>query len=62
MHPYPLDVEEHFMRIAKEGVNNALRHAHAGQIRLGIAYDSGGLRLSISDDGQGFDMQRGEFL
>jgi signal transduction histidine kinase len=52
---YNLDIEEQLLRIAQEGVNNAVRHARAHSIRLLIAYEDHGLRLRIADDGGGFD-------
>jgi signal transduction histidine kinase/ligand-binding sensor domain-containing protein len=52
---YNLDIEEQLLRIAQEGVNNAVRHARARSIRVLIAYEDHGLRLQIADDGQGFD-------
>lgn len=40
-------------RIAQEAVNNALKHASASEIRIGLAYDRGALTLEIEDDGEG---------
>jgi len=56
-HRYRPDIEEHLMRIAQEGVNNAIRHAHASEVRLRISYYDHGLRLRVSDNGQGFDLE-----
>jgi anti-sigma regulatory factor (Ser/Thr protein kinase) len=52
---YNLEVEEQLLRIAQEGVNNAVRHAGARSIRVFIAYEDHGLKLRITDDGRGFD-------
>jgi signal transduction histidine kinase len=46
------------LRIAQESVTNALRHAHASSIVIDLEVDQGAVRLSISDDGQGFDRTR----
>ncbi|MEA2226939.1 MAG: hypothetical protein QOF04_569, partial [Solirubrobacteraceae bacterium] len=42
-------------RIAQEAVHNALRHAHAEHIRVGLDARNGGLVLTVDDDGIGFD-------
>jgi signal transduction histidine kinase len=42
-------------RIAKEAVHNAVRHAHADHIRVGLDGRNGHLVLTIDDDGVGFD-------
>ena len=56
--PYPAEVEEELLRIAQEALNNAVRHAHPSAIRLQLHYESHSLRLSVSDDGRGFDVDR----
>ncbi len=40
---------------AKEALNNAVRHAAATQVRLRIHPEGGALRVTIEDDGHGFD-------
>lgn len=40
-------------RIAQEGVNNALKHADAGEIRIGLESREGAIVLEIDDDGCG---------
>jgi PAS domain S-box-containing protein len=42
-------------RIAQEGVANAIRHAAPSVISIRAAENSGKLRLTIKDDGRGFD-------
>ncbi len=42
-------------RIAQEGLMNIERHAGALHVLLALDHDIAGLRLSITDDGQGFD-------
>jgi signal transduction histidine kinase len=42
-------------RIAQEAVHNALRHAHAHRIDVGLDARNGRLVLTVSDDGVGFD-------
>lgn len=43
-------------RIAQEAVQNAVKHAGATRIRVGLAQVEGGFRLTVSDDGGGFDV------
>ncbi|WP_456831121.1 sensor histidine kinase [Deinococcus sp. UYEF24] len=50
--------EQALVRIAGEAVQNARRHARARQIRVELCQTSQDTRLSVSDDGQGFDPQR----
>jgi two-component system sensor histidine kinase UhpB len=40
-------------RIAQESVTNALRHSHAGRIRVELTARDGGVRLDVSDNGRG---------
>ena len=42
-------------RIAQEALRNAARHARASAVDLALEVESGGVRLSIRDDGEGFD-------
>ena len=51
----PADVESELGRIAQEAIGNALKHAEARHIGLRLCYEGGGVQLSISDDGRGFD-------
>ena len=41
--------------IAQESVTNAIKHADAATIVLSLAMDEGRLRMTIRDDGRGFD-------
>jgi signal transduction histidine kinase len=45
-------------RIAQEGLNNALKHAHASQIKLGLYCQSGSVTLGVGDNGQGFEIDQ----
>jgi signal transduction histidine kinase len=51
----PAAIEADVFRIAQEALHNALRHAQAARIAVRLRCDAGGLRLSVSDDGVGFD-------
>ena len=48
-------VEEHLLRIGREAVSNAVRHAHAAMICMTLDYARDAIALVVSDDGQGFD-------
>jgi len=50
-------VELNLLRIGQEAITNALKHAHARQIQLELAFDRGRVRLCARDDGRGFDPQ-----
>ena len=54
-YPLPMEVEYGLLRICQEAVVNALRHAKAGKIRIELTYQPAGVRLSVQDDGRGFD-------
>ncbi len=43
----------HLYRIAQEAVNNAVKHADACLIRIGLIGDESGIRLTVVDDGKG---------
>jgi signal transduction histidine kinase len=44
-------------QVAKEGLTNALRHSRARQIRVLLTQDADSVRLTVEDDGVGFDPQ-----
>lgn len=45
-------------RVAQESLTNMAKHAQAAQVELALSFEpDGGLRMSITDDGQGFDSQ-----
>jgi signal transduction histidine kinase len=43
------------LRIAQEALQNALRHAHARRVDVSLQAQNGRLRLTVTDDGVGFD-------
>jgi signal transduction histidine kinase len=53
----PLDpsVEEELGRIAREGIANAVRHGAPRRIVVSLVYEPAALRLTVRDDGRGFD-------
>jgi signal transduction histidine kinase len=50
-----LHVENNLLRIAQEALSNALKHAQAGHIEISLTYETGKVRLSVRDDGAGFE-------
>ncbi|HEY2587707.1 MAG TPA: sensor histidine kinase [Tepidisphaeraceae bacterium] len=58
--PSPLsgDVESQLLPIAQEAVTNALRHSGATRIAIELAFDADALRLTVTDNGEGFDVRR----
>jgi signal transduction histidine kinase len=46
------------LRVAQEALHNALRHAPGAAVRVELAGDGGDVRLTVTDDGPGFDPGR----
>jgi signal transduction histidine kinase len=53
------ETRDTLVHIAREAVTNAVKHARAQAIEVVVAYDDE-WRLSVSDDGRGFDNSRSE--
>jgi Signal transduction histidine kinase len=53
--PLPQEMEQHLLRIAQEAVNNALKHASASKIAIGLHMEERQLDLRIIDNGRGFE-------
>lgn len=53
--PLAVNARRNVYLIFKEAVHNVVRHARAGRVEIEIAVSGGLLRLSIVDDGRGFD-------
>ncbi|TMQ71441.1 MAG: sensor histidine kinase [Candidatus Eisenbacteria bacterium] len=51
----PHDAETALYRVAQEALNNAARHARARAVTLSISQTTSRLRISVADDGCGFD-------
>jgi signal transduction histidine kinase len=51
----PYDLEANLFLLAREAVTNSLNHAAAKRIRMELWYTPRELRLTIQDDGKGFD-------
>jgi len=53
----PATVETALFRFVQEAVNNAIKHAAAQAVDVSLVREKGSVRLSVTDDGQGFDPQ-----
>ena len=55
--PLDLELEQGLFRVAQEALANVARHSHARNVDVHLAIDDGrgDVRLSIRDDGRGFD-------
>lgn len=55
IHELPPEVEKGLLRISQEALSNVVKHAQAREVRIELVLDSGRARLSVKDDGQGFE-------
>jgi signal transduction histidine kinase len=53
--PLPDEVELALFRIAQEALSNIARHSRAHRAEVSLARAGAGLRLTVRDDGQGFE-------
>ncbi|MCL4401740.1 MAG: sensor histidine kinase [Acidobacteria bacterium] len=51
----PDDARTCIYRVVQEALNNAARHARASSVRVDVRQEQGRIRVSIQDDGSGFD-------
>jgi signal transduction histidine kinase len=51
---YDVNVATHLYHIAREAVNNAIKHGHPSHIVIGLTAENGEGTLSVRDDGEGF--------
>jgi signal transduction histidine kinase len=54
----PSSVRHHLYLTVKEALNNAVKHAGATEVRLTLEVAREELRLSVADDGCGFDAEQ----
>jgi PAS domain S-box-containing protein len=56
--PFPMRavVEDNLLRIGQEAMTNAVRHAAAKRVRTELRFEPGAIRLVVTDDGSGFDV------
>jgi signal transduction histidine kinase len=51
------EMEIHIFRTIQEGLNNIIRHAGAARAILEVKREEAGIRVSLFDDGRGFDAE-----
>jgi signal transduction histidine kinase len=51
-----LDIEEALLRVAQEALANVARHSGAAHVTVQLEWDGAQVRLTIADDGTGFDV------
>jgi signal transduction histidine kinase/DNA-binding NarL/FixJ family response regulator len=52
--PLPAGLAHQLFRIAQEALTNAVRHAGARSVRIGVLHEEGAVAVLVQDDGQGF--------
>jgi len=52
----PAEVEIALYQVVQEALNNAQRHGAAQHVRVALEYRDGRVRVTIQDDGRGFDV------
>jgi signal transduction histidine kinase len=55
----PAEIEQELFRIAQEGLNNVLKHAHATRVSVRLDVSDGRIALEIADNGLGFEPSLG---
>jgi signal transduction histidine kinase/streptogramin lyase len=56
----PANVRHNALLACTEAVNNSLKHSGAREVRVSARLANGSLEIELADDGQGFDLARGE--
>ncbi len=51
-----LDIEEALFRVAQEALANIAKHSGAARVTIQLAWEDAQVRLTITDDGAGFDV------
>ena len=53
----PLNIEQAIYRVTQESLANVARHSQANQVNISLMYNGSTVKLSVADDGRGFDME-----
>ena len=53
------DLAEQLLAVVTEGVSNAVRHAQADKINVGVSASGGVLSVTVNDDGRGIGNPHG---
>jgi PAS domain S-box-containing protein len=54
----PPDVQIGFYRLAQESLNNIAKHSRATSVVINLQYQSDHVKLTIQDNGRGFDLEK----
>lgn len=54
----PMTVKTELFRICQESLTNVMRHASASKVQVSIAETKEGVRLTVADNGKGFDVKQ----
>lgn len=54
-HPLSAEARHNLFLVAKEALNNSVRHAHATEIGLAVTLADGALKITVQDNGRGLD-------
>jgi signal transduction histidine kinase len=54
-------IEEQLLRIGREAMSNAVRHAGPTRVTLDLTYEEDAIALRVADDGSGFDIDNPAF-
>jgi signal transduction histidine kinase len=54
----PEDVTIAFYRIAQEAFHNVVEHANATELNIKLVFDQEGVKLSVRDNGRGFNRSK----
>jgi len=57
-HPMSTQQRHNLFMAVKEALNNVLKHAHATEVRIGLALTDSKLNITVADDGCGFSSDR----
>jgi signal transduction histidine kinase len=55
----PYDAQANVFLICREAITNSVNHARPTRILAGLIYSSNQVRLTVEDDGEGFDLEEG---
>lgn len=53
---FDADAQINIYRIIQECINNIIKHSEAKKVQINIKHDTNSIKISISDDGVGFDL------
>lgn len=56
--PFPMQMQEVIYRVAQESLQNILKHSGASRVNLLLQESDKKIRLSVSDNGAGFDAEK----